>query len=55
MLLKKRALPRTQKGISPGKLATAKMRIRNGYTAQEVADSLGVSVDTLYRALEQKG
>ena len=53
--LKKRALPRTQKGISPGKLATAKMRIRNGYTAQEVADSLGVSVDTLYRALEQKG
>ena len=53
--LKKRALPRTQKGISPGKLATAKMRIRNGYTAQEVAASLGVSVDTLYRALEQKG
>lgn len=53
--LKKRALPRTPKGISPAKLATAKMRIKNGYTAKEVAESLGVSVDTLYRALEQKG
>ena len=51
--LKKRALPRTPKGISPAKLATAKMRISNGYTAKEVADSLGVSVDALYRALEK--
>ena len=49
--LKKRALPRTPKGISPAKLATAKMRINNGYTVKEVADSLGVSVDTLYRAI----
>lgn len=53
--LKKRALPRTPKGISPAKLATAKMRIKNGYSAKEVANSLGVSVDTLYRALEEKG
>ena len=52
--LKKRALPRTPKGISPAKLATAKMRINNGYSAQEVADSLGISVDTLYRALDPK-
>ena len=51
--LKKRALPRTPKGISPAKLATAKMRISNGYTAKEVADSLGISVDALYRALEK--
>lgn len=53
--LKKRALPRQPKGISPAKLATAKMRIEKGYTAKEVADSLGVSVDTLYRALGKKG
>lgn len=52
--LKKRALPRTPKGIPAAKLATAKMRLRNGYTADEVAKSLGISVDTLYRALEDK-
>ena len=52
--LKKRALPRTPKGISPAKLATARMRINNGYTAVEVADSLGISVDTLYRALGKR-
>jgi len=52
--LKKRALPRTPKGISPAKLATARMRINNGYSAKEVADSLGVSVDTLYRALGKR-
>ena len=52
--LKKRALPRTPKGISSAKLATARMRINNGYSAEEVASSLGISVSTLYRALEQK-
>ena len=52
--LKKRALPRTPKGISDAKLATARQRIRNGYTAKEVAKSLGISVDSLYRALEEK-
>ena len=51
--LKKRALPKTPKGISPAKLATAKMRINNGYSADEVAKSLGISVSTLYRALEK--
>ena len=49
--LKKRALPKTPKGISPGKLATARMRLNNGYSSSEVADSLGISVSTLYRAL----
>ena len=53
--LKKRALPRTPKGISPGKLATARMRLKNGYHANEVAKSLGISVSTLYKALEEKG
>lgn len=52
--LKKRALPKTTKGISPAKLATAKMRLKNGYSAEEVAKSIGVSVDTLYRAIETK-
>ena len=52
--LKKRALPRSPKGISPSKLATAKMLIKNGYIAKEVADRLGISVDALYRALEDK-
>lgn len=52
--LKKRALPRTPKGISPAKLATAKMLISNGYIAVDVAKRLGVSVDTLYKALEEK-
>lgn len=50
--LKKRALPRQTRGISSGKLATAKLRLNNGYSPAEVADSLGVSVSTLYRALD---
>lgn len=50
--LKKRATPRTPKGIAPAKLATAKMRLDNGYSPDEVAASLGVSVSTLYRALD---
>lgn len=52
--LKRRALPRQYKGISPSKIATAKMRIKNGYTPDEVARSLGISVSTLYRALDSK-
>ena len=52
--LKKRALPRESKGISPAKITTARIRLNNGYTAAEVADSLGVSVSTLYRALDDK-
>ena len=50
--LKKRALPRQPKGISSAKLATARLRLNNGYTANEVAKSLGISVSTLYRALD---
>jgi len=52
--LKKRATPRSPKGISPAKLSTARMRLNNGYSPDEVAASLGVSVSTLYRALESK-
>lgn len=52
--LKKRALPKTPKGISSSKLATAKLRLDRGYSAAEVAKSLGISVSALYRALEKK-
>ncbi len=50
--IKQRATPRTPKGIPPAKIATAKLRLERGYSPNEVADSLGVSVSTLYRALD---
>lgn len=52
--LKKKALPKTPKGISSGKLQTARLRIDRGYSAAEVAKSLGISVSALYRALDKK-
>lgn len=53
--IKKRATPRTPKGISPAKLSTAKLRLNRGYSPDDVAMSLGVSVSTLYRALDIDG
>ena len=50
--IKQRATPRAPKGISPAKLATAKLRLNRGYSPDEVAQSLGVSISTLYRALD---
>ena len=50
--LKKRATPRAPKGISAAKISTARMRLNRGYSPDEVADSLGVSISTLYRALD---
>lgn len=50
--IKQRATPRTPKGISSAKLATAKLRLGRGYSPDEVAQSLGVSISTLYRALD---
>lgn len=52
--IKQRATPRTPKGISPAKLSTAKLRLSRGYSPDEVAQSLGVSISTLYRALDIK-
>ena len=49
--IKQRATPRAPKGLPPAKIATAKLRLDRGYTADEVAQSLGVSVSTLYRAI----
>jgi len=53
--LKKRATPRSPKGIPPAKIATAKLRLNRGYSPDEVAMSLGVSISTLYRALDLDG
>ena len=53
--IKQRAMPRTPKGISPAKLSTAKLRLNRGYSPDEVAQSLGVSISTLYRALDLNG
>jgi hypothetical protein len=50
--IKQRATPRSPKGIPPAKLATAKLRLNRGYSPDEVAQSLGVSISTLYRALD---
>ena len=49
--IKQRATPRAPKGLPAAKIATAKLRLDRGYTADEVAQSLGVSVSTLYRAI----
>lgn len=45
--VRERATPRTKRGLSPSKEATAKAMLRAGYTQAEVADSLGVSVSTI--------
>ena len=52
--LKKRALPKTPKGLPPEKISTAKLRLDRGYSPAEVAKSLGISVSTLYRAIGKK-
>lgn len=49
--IKQRAMPRTPKGLTPAKISTARLRLDRGYTPDEVAKSLGISVSTLYRAL----
>lgn len=49
--LKKRAMPRTKKGIPDSKLALARAMKNNGYTMAEIADIVGVSTSTLYKAL----
>lgn len=51
-ILKERAMPRTTKGLSSGKIARAKLMFEHGYDAGEIADSLGVSTSTLRKALE---
>lgn len=49
--LKQRALPKTAKEMTSSKTALAQAKLAAGYTQAEVAESLGVSVSTLKRAL----
>lgn len=46
-----RALPRQSKAMTSSKLATAKARLNAGYSYNEVAKMLGVSVSTLQKAM----
>lgn len=51
--LKERAMPRDSKGLSDTQIALAKSRRDMGYTLDEVAASLGVSVNQLKSAIYQ--
>lgn len=45
--LKKRAMPRESRGLTSAKKARAKSLLNLGYSMEEVADALGVSVSTI--------
>lgn len=49
--LKERAIPRDQKAVSSAALSRARALVRMGYTQEEAAEVIGVSVSTLNRAL----
>jgi DNA-binding CsgD family transcriptional regulator len=51
--LKQRAMPRTTSGLSPARVLRAQSLIGLGHTRAEVADTLGISVSTLDRVLEE--
>lgn len=51
-ILKERAMPRAQKGFTPGQLSLIRARLAAGYTQAEVADMLGVSPSTINRAVK---
>ena len=52
--LRERAMPRTTTGMTSAKIARAESMLDRGYTWEEVASSLGVSISTVQRALENK-
>ena len=49
--LKERAMPRTSKTITTASLSRARTMMNMGYTREEAAEAIGVSVSTLDRAL----
>ena len=49
--IKQLATPRTSTSMTPGKIAKAKAMLENGASRSDVADSLGVSIATLDKAL----
>ena len=50
--LRQRAMPKTKSGMSTAKKQRAKSMLDRGYTWEEVASALGVSVSTVQRAVE---
>lgn len=52
--IKQLATPRYEKGLSPAQTSRAKSLLNRGYTQKEVADQLGVSVSTLFKAINDK-
>ena len=49
--LKERALPRSRNVVSPAALSRAKAMLNTGYTQEEAAEAIGVSVSTLNKSL----
>ena len=49
--IRRRAMPRTSTGISTAKLQRAEAMLSNGYSWEEISNSLGYSVSTLKKAL----
>lgn len=45
------AMPKTNSGVSAAQVARARALFKNGYTQEDVANMLGVSVNTLMRAV----
>ena len=49
--IKERSMPREQRSVSSASLSRARALMNMGYTQEEAADAIGVSVSTLNRAL----
>ena len=45
------ATPRANSTLSPAKIRSIKSMLANGYTQSDVADRLGISTSTIWRAL----
>lgn len=50
-VVKRYAMPKTQKGLAPAKLARAKLLLARGYDRKEVCDQLDISEKTLIDAI----
>ena len=51
--LRERAMPRTNTGMSTAKIQRAQSMLDRGYTWEEIASSLGVSISTIQKALDE--
>ena len=54
-ILREKATPRNTKSVTPAMEALARSMKNSGYTSQQIADRLGVSTSTLYKALKSNG